>query len=231
MSGSVLVLSDLHARFALIDAQVAHAEESFGAPVEQVLVSGDFGLFGPELRRCFRKKKHRFSRPVAFVEGNHEDFRAFSRLVRKYAEHFTHLPRGSLQEFGGQRWLCIGGARYMDAWATPPGSVLVDADFAACRVHAEPGIDIVISHDCPAGIGVPSTEGFEHLGRPGVPQLRELAEELRPRLWFFGHHHRWHEHEEAGTRYVGLPQAWQGYALVRPDAELELVKNVLPECR
>lgn len=221
----VLLLSDVHAQYDVIDVQVAHAEASTGRPVGQVLVLGDFGLFGPDLRTHFRRGHHRFARPVAFIEGNHEDFRAFDQLVREYADVITHLQRGTVHVFGAWRWLCIGGARYMDSWSTPSGSEIGAADIAACLAHPPGSVDVVISHDCPTGIGVDSTADFAHLGPPGVADLARVAAHLRPRWWFFGHHHRWHDHEAGGTRFVGLPRSWQGYVIIADDEPPRLVRH------
>jgi hypothetical protein len=221
----VLLLSDVHAQYDIIDAQVAHAEASLDRPVGQVLVLGDFGLFGPDLHDHFRRGRRRFSRPVAFIEGNHEDFRAFDQLVRDYADVFTHLGRGTVHAFGAWRWLCIGGARYMDSWSTPPGCEIAAADIAACLAHPPGSVDVVISHDCPSGIGVDNSPDFAHLGPPGVTGLARVAAQLRPRWWFFGHHHRWHDHEAQGTRFVGLPESWQGYVVIAGDEPPRLVRH------
>jgi hypothetical protein len=63
-----------------------------------------------------------------------------------------------------------------------------------------------------------------------VPGLERVAAHLRPRYWFFGHHHRWHEHNDNNTRYIGLPQSWQGYCLLDGQGEVRCVEHavVLP---
>ncbi len=224
-AGVTLLVSDIHSRYHVIDAQVAHARETLGRAVARVLVLGDFGLFGPNLHDFFRRDGRRFTLPVSFIEGNHEDFRSFDALVEEYADVVTHLPRGSLHDFGSGPWLCMGGARYMDAWSTPSGCEISEDDIDRC-LEMEPGsIDIVISHDCPTCTGVVSHPELGHLGPPGVEGLTRVADHLRPRLWFFGHHHRWHEAIIGDTRYVGLPQSWQGYVLLDTDGRVDLVEN------
>ncbi len=223
--GSILLLSDVHAHYGVVDAQAAHARETRGRPVERVLVLGDFGLFGAELHRHFRRGGRRFAHPTAFIEGNHEDFASFERLVRDYADVVTHLPRASRLSLGDWNCLCVGGARYMDAWSTPCGSEIRERDIDACLAHAPGSIDLVISHDCPTGIGVTSEVALAHLGPPGVAGLARVAAHLRPRWWVFGHHHRWHESEHDGIRYLGLPQSWQGYALLEPGGEVRRVEH------
>jgi hypothetical protein len=88
-------------------------------------------------------------------------------------------------------------------------------------------VALVLTHDCPPDIGVPNTPGLEHYGRPGVPQMVRLAERYRPRCWLFGHHHRWFDSEKDGTRYIGLPQSWDGYVLLRDDGRFEMVDHAV----
>jgi len=80
--GTTLLVSDVHAHYHVIDAQITHARETLGRKVSQVLVLGDFGLFAPNLHDFFRRDGRRFALPVAFIEGNHEDFHVFDDLVR-----------------------------------------------------------------------------------------------------------------------------------------------------
>jgi len=223
--GSIMLISDIHAHFHVLEAQLEHAQAKLGRPVDQVLVLGDFGLFGPNLHDHFRRDGRRFDRPVAFIEGNHEDFRNFDKLVADYADVVTYIPRGSVRGFGSWNWLCLGGAKYMDAWSTPPGCEIRDEDIAPCLAMEPGSIDFVISHDCPAGIGVPNEGELGHLGPPGVKGFARVAAHLEPRLWLFGHHHRWHGSKTEGTRFVGLPQSWEGFALLDEVGELLTVEN------
>ncbi|MBN2194884.1 MAG: metallophosphoesterase [Polyangiaceae bacterium] len=227
LEGSILLVSDVHAQYQVVQQQLDHAEGALDRRVAQVLVLGDFGVFAPNLHAYFRRGRRRFTRPVAFIEGNHEDFRDFDHLAQAYADVVTHLPRGSQHRFGRWGTVCIGGARYMDAWSTPQGSEITERDVAACLAHDPAAVDVVISHDCPSGIGVASAAEMAHLGPPGDPGLARVAVRLRPRYWVFGHHHRWHDSERYGTRFVGLPQSWEGYALLHGDGDLERVDHVV----
>jgi Icc-related predicted phosphoesterase len=222
---TILLMSDVHAHYQVVDVQIAHAEALLGHPIAQVVVLGDFGLFGPDMHRYFRRGKRRFLRPVSFIEGNHEDFVAFDRLVADFEDIVTYLPRSSVHRFGVLRALCLGGARYMDAWSTPRGSEITEEDIAHAFAVAPGSVDVVLSHDCPSGIGVTSAPALDHLGQPGVESLARLADHLRPRLWVFGHHHRWHDLDRDGTRYLGLPQSWQGFAIVDGAGEIRRVDH------
>lgn len=224
-NGSILLVSDIHSHYGVIEHQIEHARDTLGRPPDQVLVLGDFGMFGSNLHDFFRRDGHRFSAPVHFIEGNHEDFRSFAPLVEEYSDVVSHLPRASRQDFGARTWLCVGGARYMDSWSTPSGCEISDEDIGTCLENEPGSIEIVISHDCPTGIGVTSDPELGHLGEPGVAGFARVATHLEPRLWFFGHHHRWHDLEKNGTRFVGLPQSWMGFALLDEDGEVTLVDH------
>ncbi len=223
--GTVLLISDIHTRYAVINAQIQHAEEATDSLISEVMILGDFGFFGDEMHDYFRRRKKRFLRPVACIEGNHEDHAALPDLGRRYADVVTHLARGTVRGFGPWRGLCLGGARYMDASSTPRGCEITDDDVAACLAHQADAVDMILSHDCPEGLDVPNTPGLEHYGAPGVSQMAPLAAHFRPRWWLFGHHHRWFDRQQDGTRYIGLPQSWLGYVLLRPDGEITMVQN------
>ncbi len=221
----ILFLSDVHCRYEFVNAQLAHAEQRQEQPVAAVVVLGDFGLFEPNLKRFFRRRGERFARPVFVIEGNHEDFARLPQLAAAYRDVFTHLPRGSVETLDGHRCLCLGGAAYMDAHTTPRGATLEPADIEACLRYPPGAVDLILTHDCPRGIGVTNAPGFEHYGPPGFAGGDRLAARFAPRFWFFGHHHRWIEHTLGATRCVGLPQSWRGYALLDTDGRLTTVRH------
>lgn len=215
----ILFLSDVHCRYGVVNAQIAHAEARTGRPFDAVVVLGDFGFFEPDLRRFFRRQ--RFHRPVFVIEGNHEDFDRLPQLAATYRDAFTYLPRASLHTIGGHRCLALGGAAYMDAGTTPRRAVVSAADIDACLALPPRSASLILTHDCPRGIGVANAPGFEHYGPPGIEGGDRLVEHFAPDLWLFGHHHRWIEGRLGATRCVGLPQSWMGYAMLDDEGRLE----------
>ncbi len=224
----ILLLSDVHCLYAVVNRQVAQAESLKGEPVETVVILGDVGLYEAPLRRFFRRERQRFSRPTYFIEGNHEDHDRLPDLVAAYRDVLSYLPRTTVQVLGGLRFLCLGGTCYMDAHTTPRGALITPADIQACLHHPAGTVDVIISHDCPAGIGVPNAPGFEHYGAPGFDGSDRLLAHFSPRLWLFGHHHRWYDHSLGGTRFVGLAQSWKGFALLHADGALETIRQRVP---
>lgn len=225
----ILFLSDLQGQFEVVNAQIDHAEQRTGRAVDAVMLPGDLGLCEPQLSRFFRKRRHRFHRPFYYIEGNHEDFEVFDKNVERYSDVMTHLPRGTAKVIHGRKILALGGAAYMDACNTPEPSLVRPRDIERCLQHPSEAVDVVVTHDCPAGIGVGGSPMFRHLGPPGFPGSRELLAHFRPLVWIFGHHHRWFETTIDGTRFYGLPEAWRGYALLHEDHRVECVEHHLPQ--
>lgn len=220
-----LIISDVHTRYGVINEQILHVEKNLNLPVDQVFVLGDFGFYGDELHDFFRRNGQRFLRPVFCIEGNHEDHGALPGLVEAFWDVFTYLPRGQVHKLSGFNGLCLGGAQYMDAHTTPRGCEISEADISACLAHDHSAIDVVLTHDCPAGINVPNTPGFEHYGPPGVPEMGAISARYLPKTWFFGHHHRWHDETRLQTRYIGLPHSWEGFALLGSDGQVDCITN------
>lgn len=221
----ILLLSDVHCLYHVVNAQIAHAEATTGKPLDAVILLGDVGLFEPQLGHFFRRDGNRFLRPTYFIEGNHEDHDHLSALATAYRHLLVYLPRSSVHGIDGCRFLCLGGAGYMDAHTTPLGAVITPADIQACLTHPRDTVDAIASHDCPQGIGVPGSLGFEHCGPPGFEGSALLLAHFSPRLWVFGHHHRWYDRSIAGTRFVGLAQSWKGYGLLDRDGTLRVVRH------
>ena len=224
-TGQILLISDLHARYEVLNAQVGHAEMALGHKVDQIMVLGDFGFFADEMHEYFRRAGKRFLRPTVCIEGNHEDHGSVSELAARYADVVTHLSRGQVHRLGKWRTLCLGGARYMDAWSTPRGCEITEGELENCLRHASDSIDVVCTHDCPTNIGVAQKPGFEYYGPLGVPGMSRLAERYRPRFWFFGHHHHWFEKHQDGTHYLGLPESWHGYSLLDSEGGITKVTH------
>ncbi len=226
-SGTTLIISDLHTNYKVINTQIRHAQETCNTPVSQVMILGDLGLFEDELKRFFRHQNNRFLRPVFFIEGNHEDYSALPELILKYMDVMTHLPRGSVHQFGPWSGLSIGGASYMDSVSTPPGSAITEQDIELCRSHHAGSVDLIFSHDCPSDLGVPGASGLKQFHSTGSPHLKKLTKEFHPQWWFFGHHHQWFDLDKDGIHFIGLPQSWEGFVLLRPDGDIVKIKNTV----
>lgn len=220
-----MLLSDVHCQFHLINQQIEAAEKKYGNAISQVIVLGDLGFFPDEIKYFFNKNPDGFCRPLAFIDGNHEDFAELPDLAAKFAGRLTYLPRATLKIFDSFKMLALGGAAYMDAAITPSGSEITAWQIQACLDYSPGSVDVVLTHDCPKNIGILNHRGFEHYGEPGFDGGLEIARHLKPKLWFFGHHHRWFERIIDNTRFIGIAEAWKGYALLLADGRVIIEKN------
>jgi predicted phosphodiesterase len=223
----ILILSDTHCNYNIINEQIKHAQNTLGKKISSVIHLGDFGIFRSQLKDFFIKKKERFLCPVYFIEGNHEDFNAFSSLVEKYKDYFTYLPRGSVFNIEGYRFLALGGSAYMDALSTQQGAIISDTNIDDCLNLAADSIDIILTHDCPSDIGVSNKAGLEHYGKPGFPRSKELEDYFKPKLWLFGHHHHWFKYKNKKTSFFGFSESWNGFGLLDKNFKLTIVKHTI----
>ena len=218
----ILVLSDTHSYYGTVNEQIRYAETELGVSISSVIHLGDFGIYKANLYNFFIKQKEAFIRPVYFIEGNHEDFDALPWLTKKYRDYFTHLKRGTVNNIDGYRFLCFGGAEYMDSMITQRGSEISDNDIDDCLAVLPEDVDIVLTHDCPTGIGMPNTPGLEYYGETGFSRSRELVEYFKPKLWLFGHHHKWFEHRDGHTAYYGFAAIWKGFGLLDKNFKMDV---------
>jgi predicted phosphodiesterase len=226
----ILIIGDSHCQYPSINDQIDHAEQQTGSKITSVIQLGDFGIYQKELQKYFNGTKEQcFKRPLYFIDGNHEDFWHFDTLIKKYTKYFTHLPRASVNKIDGYRFLCLGGSAYMDPINTPPGAVITGENIEKCLYHNSQDIDIIISHDCPEGIGVPGTIGFEYCGEPGFPRSREVLDKIKPKLWIFAHHHKWYVAKEQNTQFFGLDVAYNGCAVLDDNFNVTILKHSVNE--
>lgn len=165
-------------------------------------------------------------RPLYFIKGNNEDFDTIARLAAEpQGEGNLHLlPNGMPVEVLGLRVAGLGGT-YAPTWFdTDPGDLpaagvrgarddkrrhFVRAEVEACAALPQP--DILLTHEAPrpfwAGTGRRRNDA-------GKAVINEILAAARPRLHFFGHHHRFSEAVREGVLSIGLPLVTDGYVIV-----------------
>lgn len=215
----ITIAGDWHADRAWAVAAIRAAA---GAGSRIVLHLGDFGIwpgdFGGTYLDAVEQALADTGLTLAFVDGNHEDFAQLLALpvtplddgtpgLRRVRPGIYHLPRGARWSWGGLRWLALGGAASVDrAWRKPgiswwPEESLTAGDVR--RAGEGGGVDIMLTHDCPAGVKIP---GFvppaDGAGRPppwpadalaaahtSRLMLREVVDAVTPTQLFHGHFH------------------------------------------
>ena len=211
----ILFVGDIHcAQFSAIGNNLSEIELKGLPKPEAIFLLGDVGFYGS----CFKYYVDgvaKYDYPQTwFIDGNHEDHEYLDDLLKNWkVKNLTYIKRGTTVEVGGTKVLGIGGAK--------------SADMSLCRDIADEDIeqamsqgmpDIIISHECPAGIGIHGSAFVFNKDStlpvmPGDLRLTKVMEYHKPKFWFFGHHHVWFETRIGNTKLVGLPEGQNGSLL------------------
>ncbi|MFJ1753390.1 metallophosphoesterase [Kitasatospora sp. NPDC088134] len=210
----VLVVGDVHGEFLLLAERAAAVRAAYG-PLDAVLAVGDVeanrdeadaaGVYSPAKYRkvgdfpFVAAGELPLGAPLFFIGGNHEPWPALDAAgPGEWAPGVRFLGRAGVAEVAGLRVAFLSGihsARVTDA-ARPVRESNRDRNYYTAaelgRLLAEGprvpgGVDVLLTHDWPAGL-LPAASPDE---RPvGRPELRTLVERLKPRHHFCGHMHR-----------------------------------------
>ncbi len=213
----ILILGDTHTQWFHIGQHLEEANKLSPTPVEAIVQVGDFGVFPLEWS-SFRGSPI----PLYFIEGNHEDFDLLGRMAQGAQnpiclnkQNVIYVPRGTSFELGGLKWVGLGGCRKFDDNPAncPEGSIIKEEDLKKTLLQKK--ADILVTHDGPFGLGIPSHPDFGFKPDAGDRQLIELYR-LKPKVWFFGHHHRNVQVENRGVKHYGLDRSESGFGLFDP---------------
>lgn len=229
----ILVAGDLH-------GSITHSrwviQKAVDLGIEEILQVGDFGFWTHERRGVrFLDQMTRMlasaRRKMTVVRGNHDNV-ALIHLVSghdlddqgfiRVAPHLRLATDGLVWEWGGRRFIALGGAYSIDkahrlqreemtgpeTYWFPGEEMTTEAMEAAVRAAA-PGVDVIVAHDRPACARLDKPS----LTDPGlIPNPRNLADairELTPSVYLHGHmHYRYDDKvvhgEGAWTSVVGI---------------------------
>jgi hypothetical protein len=155
-----------------------------------------------------------------WVDGNHDrnDYLQELAIEHDYQPvqlrpNIYYLPRGFRWTWCGVSFLALGGAHSVDRpWRTPhvewwPGETIGAGD--ALRACEGGRADVMVTHDVPDGVRIPSIEG-NPLGFPereleaaerNRRVLRSVVDVVQPRRLFAGHYHTRLTTELVGVDY------------------------------
>lgn len=142
------------------------------------------------------------------ADGNHENHAWLNAQpvdddgVRRLYERVWHLPRGFRWEWCDVTFMALGGAHSVDKewrnagidWFPEETITLGEAYRAAADGH----VDVMITHDCPAGVNIPRLDEGKtifpaaqlEIAERHRALLREVVNEVTPRFLWHGHYHR-----------------------------------------
>ena len=134
-----------------------------------------------------------------FVRGNHEDHATLLALpadedgLVPVRPHIRFIADGTLIDWAGRRVLAVGGAPSIDRDARVlgvdwfPEEVTTDRGFDAAAAAGV--VDVVVAHDCPAGIDLGELSAWLP-GDAHRERMAKIADATTPKVWAHGHYHR-----------------------------------------
>ncbi len=223
------IIGDVHGRFDQLEELLRAA--CARQPLDAAVQVGDFGFFEEKLPAA--RPSFHLPVPLYAVCGNHDDHAYLARARRsgaleRWAEaNLFYQARASVVTVGEVCLGFLGGALHADRPQRRHGGNVITTDEArrAADLFNSAKPEVIVSHSCPAGIGIgmQSTPELawgvaEHVLMAGYDpgphhdcgeaQLTWLwrALQARPRLWCFGHFHAARDITLAGTRFLCVPR-------------------------
>jgi len=210
----LLLAGDWHGNTSAGYRAVAHATKHDCQTIVQL---GDFGYWehtseGQKYLWKLEKILVRENINLFFVDGNHDNHPLLWAMYPpgkdgfcKVRENLFYAPRGHRWEWDGVSFMALGGAYSIDKeWRLErerkvkkprtswwPTEMIRPEDVEAASLNGR--VDVVFSHDCPAGVEIPGIHAADkHIFPDSMvnrERLREAVRAVRPRLICHGHYH------------------------------------------
>lgn len=173
---------------------------------------GDFGYwehtrYGREYLDRVSKAAKMHNLNLYWIDGNHEnhdmlkEMPASNRGLVKVRDSVYYLPRAHAWNWGGVRFMAMGGAFSVDFRARREGvswwkdEIISDRDIY--KAMNKGPIDVLLSHDCPLEVDLrlPRLDDYiENATHSNRHRLSEVVNLVKPKLIIHGHYHRRHTH-------------------------------------
>ena len=205
-------------------AEVVAFESTLSIRFDYVLQVGDFGIWTNDgvVDRATRNHGDVGNFPIMweenkvmpystiFIKGNHENFMWLEKQRIEILPGLFYLKNGTRFNIGNSLPLFIGGIGGCFG-SSSYNKKSIDLKEFKKRHYTREEIDtlinlgsvhIFVTHDSPHGLelehGIRGKYETQSIG------LDDVAKELKPKIWFFGHHHRYINTVVHGVKTVGL---------------------------
>lgn len=220
--GKLMLAGDWHGNTDWAHAAIEHA---YAEGCDTILQLGDFGFWidghgTDHYLRAVQEALEHFDITLYWLDGNHEDHGRLKRVhdepkpipTAPFAPRVQYLPRGFQWEWFGKTWMSVGGAASVDRNMRTPGKswwpeeVLTDEQVEYC---CRGPVDVIVSHDCPAGVNIPGLGGdwppyLLHEGDLHRRKLRAIWDKTGATELYHGHYHRRYDQPFGDGLVVGL---------------------------
>ena len=208
----IVIAGDLHGDFWAINGLINKHQE-----IKLIIQCGDFGWW-PRCKLDYWNKRggstiKNHDVKILWCDGNHEDFEDLKKYedCTEVLPNIFYMPRGSVTILPDKRKvLFIGGGLSIDRKFRVQG----DGNFGWFEEETitqkdienlpDEEIDIVISHTAPESFQLKDWHKDYFPVDPSRKALDYVLEKYHPKLWFFGHMHRYQEGETKGCKWIGL---------------------------
>lgn len=223
----VLLLGDSHCDAAHIDFAFDKAEEF---DCDTVFVVGDFGWWsnfkqGHDFLRYCALRARRAEIPLYWLDGNHEYHPDILGWIDESGRdgfieldrHLFYSPRGNAWEWGGVRFMSLGGAFSIDRSFRDEGidwfedEMITEEDVEYCIENGP--VDVLLTHDAPLCVDM-----FAQMAAAGRRMLKNevntIANRERiqrvvnantPKVVVHGHWHlQYTDRPDKGLKVIGL---------------------------
>lgn len=176
-----------------------------------VIVLGDFGcIWNKETTVLNFSIIEDLPFSVAFVDGNHENFRLIRELEEvvewnggragKLPSGVIHLLRGEVYNINDKRIGVCGGANSIDLWHRKEGvswwreEEIQDSDINNLidNLGDNKHLDLMLTHDCPASL-TKQIAVFSGINGAEISNSQKQLEKINQKVeidkWYFGHWH------------------------------------------
>jgi len=206
----ILVVGDIHGKWNLLNDLIIKEKPN------KIIQCGDFG-FWPKIGN-FSKIKN-YNTEIYFCDGNHEDHNELKNLKNnEIKKNIFYMPRGSVLELiEGRKILFIGGSNSTDKnvrmpyidWFLEETISYKDLD----KINFNDRPDIIISHTCPNEfmeyLELSNSYDDNDCSRKALSYVLEI---FKPKLWIFGHFHKFKEGIYQDTKWICLNKIENQYS-------------------
>ncbi len=206
----IYFLSDLHGDFSEIDPLKEYLERA--TEHDLLIMLGDVGMHFRETddNKEFTQFFLSMDKPVAILDGNHENFDYLNGLpteiwnggtVHRLTDHIVHLMRGQIYTLEGKTFFTFGGCKSSEKWIKNgpwyPAEEATDAEYetayANLRAHNHT-VDYILTHKY--RIDDPNAD---LLSLDGLTKY--IDTNVTFRQWYCGH---WHKVQRFDDRHLCL---------------------------
>lgn len=210
-----LIVGDIHGEWGHLNTLIDKKKPDY------ILQLGDFGWWPhfhnkPDLIR--KKIFNQFgiknkNTKIFWIPGNHENWDDLNCISQdepvEIQDGITYCPFGTVIKLNGLNILCCGGAESTDREYRTEGIDVWKSEIITQKEMdnlPDCKIDIVLSHTIPRSFfkEVKWNWYTERVNDPSTFALQLIFEKYKPKRWYSGHFHHFHEHKIKDCYWTSL---------------------------